>query len=150
MTVTGQLMRFDRLEMGTVPHIADRRHDSRFTVHLEVSFTIVDEKTSARITAYHPAILVNWGKEGCCLLMDRQEVEGFSLQKCIESVKLYYLLISLGNCSGDSRPFELKGSVRWIHGMKDSIKEGFVVGIELAPSHDESAEAGGRRVVGSA
>lgn len=122
----------------------DRRQDSRFSVHLEVGFTIVDEKTSARITAYHPAILVNRSREGCCLIVERLEIEGFNLRKCVESVKLYYLLISLGDRSGNSQPFELKGSVRWIRSMKDE----FIIGLELAPTDEEPAVVTSKRVIG--
>lgn len=130
--------------MSMLPQTSDRRHDSRFSVHLEVGFTIVDEKTSSRITGYHPAILVNRSREGCCLVVDRLEIEGVNLQKCMESVKLYYLLVSLGDRSGNSQPFELKGAVRWIR----SIKDGFIIGLELAPTEEEPVVVTSRRVIG--
>lgn len=149
MIFAEQLTHCGRSTMGMIPHISEKRHYSRFSVHLEVGFTIVDENTSARITAYHPAILVNRSQGGCCLMVKERQVSGFDLRKCVESVKLYYILISLGGRRGDEQPFELKGFVRWIHGVGEEGKDGFIIGLELVPPSDESGGATGRaRVVG--
>jgi len=131
-----------------IPYISEKRHDPRFSVHLEVGFTIVDQRTSARITAYHPAILVNRSQGGCCLMVNDLQISGFDLQKCVESVKLYYIIVSLGGRRGDEQPFELKGFVRWIHGTGEEGKAGFVLGLELVPLSDEPPAVRGVRVVG--
>lgn len=118
-----------RLRMKKLIRFIERRFSQRYVVEIPVIFSIWEKSSLTEQTGYHPGILINLGRRGCCLEVYKLHIDGFYMMKCLEIADNYYIKIKIPDKNGDQ--VAVLGCIRYINGGLEARKQHFFIGIEL-------------------
>ncbi len=107
----------------------DRRSLAREEVRVPVRMWVVESAGRGHLTPEHAATAVNLSEDGCCLAVPTLALEGFHLQRCLNSGEDYLLELVLQVPSGGQ--WRIFGEVAWTNRVWDYQPATFWVGVRF-------------------
>lgn len=109
--------------------ILKRRSRERLEQRLEASILVLDGEGGAGLTKTQPARVLNLSEDGCCLALPSLALEGFHLNRCLESPQDFPLEVAITAPSGGT--WRLLAQVRWTNRDDDGQEWPFRVGAKF-------------------
>ncbi len=88
-----------------------RRERDRLEQRLEASILVLDGEGGAGLTQAQPARVLNLSEGGCCLALPSLALEGFHLERCLDSPQDFPLEVAITAPNGGT--WRLLAQVRW-------------------------------------
>lgn len=109
--------------------IWDRRGVPREEVKIPVRLWVVDALGRGRLTVEHSVLAVNLSEGGCCLSLPTLALEGFHLQRCLNSGEDYLLEMEMLLPRGGQ--WRLYGEVTWTNRAWEQEPSAFLAGVRF-------------------
>jgi hypothetical protein len=103
-----------------------RDRDDRLEQRLEASILVLDGEGGAGLTKSQPARVLNLSEGGCCLALPSLALEGFHLERCLDSPQDFPLEVAITAPNGGT--WRLLAQVRWANHDHDGREAAYRVG----------------------
>lgn len=126
-------------------NLLNRRGRDRLEHRLEASILVLDGEGGTGLTKAQPARVVNLSEGGCCLALPSLKMEGFHLERCLESPANFPLELAITAPRGGT--WRLQAQVRWTNQEQDGQEWPYRLGAKFGQA--QCLPQNWRRLLGS-